>query len=828
MIHGAVYHPSVPSRAALQAVARFVIWLVLLCPAAAAPQTPPATGTLRGTVVSAAGTDTLPHIVVELLSTDHRVAATAETDDHGAFTFADVPAGFYDVRAVVDGPAAAERVSVDIVAGTVRTISLRLGLVEQVGVTAPAAPRTAPTSSDTIAASLLDRAPLADDVRALLPLLPGIVRGSDGRIQMKGGQPTQGGYQVSGATVTDPSTGDFAFSLPSEAIESVQVLANPLAAEYGRFTSGVTELRTRRGGDRWQVTPNSFIPRFTVRRDSQWALALRSITPRVSAGGPLLGGKLSLAQSAHYRYVNTPLTALAGEPTIGLRSFDSYTRVDGTAAAGHQLTAALAVFPRTIQHAGLNAFTPFETTTNVEQRGFNAGVVHRWVASPVVVLESMVNLKAYDLDIAGTGNAPMILAPQASGGSFFNDQRRDTRSLQASSALVHARSSPWGEHLFKAGIDAMRSTYRGTTTNRPIELRGADGTLVRRIEFDGGAAQDVTGIDVALFAQDRWQITRSVSVELGARSDRDGVTRKVGIAPRAGFAVTPGGGDKTVVRGGFGVFYQRTPLNVGAFESYGTRSITDVAGGGGSPLDPPERFIPEQEPLTIPRSVIWNAGIDRRFGGSWALRVNHLRRVGSGEPIVDPQRDADGARLLLTSTGRSRYWEQEVTLRYLRSERNDMTVSYVRSRARTDLNGYDALFGNARAPIIQANEFAPSSADVPHRVLAFGTIGLGSNWDVLPVLEIRSGFPYTAVDEAQEPVGPRNGAGRFPTLATLDLTVQRHLRIGGRQIRVGLRVFNLFNRRNYRDVQNNVASPAFGQFFNQAERSLGATFWIER
>ena len=74
----------------------------------------------------------------------------------------------------------------------------------------------------------------------------------------------------------------------------------------------------------------------------------------------------------------------------------------------------------------------------------------------------------------------------------------------------------------------------------------------------------------------------------------------------------------------------------------------------------------------------------------------------------------------------------------------------------------------------------------------------------------------------------RNGAGRFPVLVSLDVAVERHLRFRGRELRVGVRAFNVLNRRNYRDVQANVHAASYGQFFNQAERSFGATFWIAR
>ena len=83
--------------------------------------------------------------------------------------------------------------------------------------------------SDMLSGSVLESAPLeGDDFQSLLPLLPGVVRGADGRLRIKGGQPSQGALQVSSASLIDPSTGDFDLELPGQAVESVEVLVEPV------------------------------------------------------------------------------------------------------------------------------------------------------------------------------------------------------------------------------------------------------------------------------------------------------------------------------------------------------------------------------------------------------------------------------------------------------------------------------------------------------------------------------------------------------------------------------------------------------------------------
>jgi outer membrane receptor protein involved in Fe transport len=374
----------------------------------------------------------------------------------------------------------------------------------------------------------------------------------------------------------------------------------------------------------------------------------------------------------------------------------------------------------------------------------------------------------------------------------------------------------------------MRSHYEGTSLSRGIEIRRLDGTLARTIQFSDATSQDVDGTDVALFAQDRWRIAPALTLEGGLRADRDGVTEKTGISPRLGISITPGEKKTTVIRGGGGVFYQRTPLNVAAFESYETRRITTMAADGITEQAPALQLTPVTGDLALASSVIWNVGFDHQLTPTLTFRANHLRRRGSHETILDPRMTPGDAALVLASDGKSRYWEQETTVRYQAAPKYDLTFSYVWSRARADANNFDAYFGNARAPIIQPNAYTVASTDVPHRLIVWGSLSLLENWEVLPLFEVRSGFPYSAIDALQDIVGTRNGAGRFPMLASLDLSVQRRLKVRNRNIRVGVRAYNLLNRPAYRDVQANLSAPTYGQFSNPVERSFGATLWIER
>jgi hypothetical protein len=229
--------------------------------------------------------------------------------------------------------------------------------------------------------------------------------------------------------------------------------------------------------------------------------------------------------------------------------------------------------------------------------------------------------------------------------------------------------------------------------------------------------------------------------------------------------------------------------------------------------------------MNSPSSLIWNVEFDRKVGEHLLFKVNHLRRRGDHEYLVRPT-EAGGAGVLeVNSVGRSRYWELELTTRIVAAGQ-EMYVTYVRSEAKADLNHFDRFFGNFRNPIVRANEFSLVDTDTPNRLLFRGSFTM-KGWMVSPLVEVRNGFPYSVVNEDREFVGARNRGGRFPIFKTLDLDVQRRIKVFGLTPRVGLRVFHLFGQFLPRDVQSNIDAARFGQFSNPIERQFGLTLQFD-
>ena len=93
---------------------------------------------------------------------------------------------------------------------------------------------------------------------------------------------------------------------------------------------------------------------------------------------------------------------------------------------------------------------------------------------------------------------------------------------------------------------------------------------------------------------------------------------------------------RAIVRGGFGRFAQRTPLNVGAFESFEPRTISrfNVDGSSiGQPITLTNRL---DGPLRTPEAEVGNIEWDQRFGRRVLLKVAFLGRTARTSILCRP------------------------------------------------------------------------------------------------------------------------------------------------------------------------------------------------
>src|SRR5271167_4857883 len=276
--------------------------ILQLVPQSRGQQNPEPAGQLRGTafIRNSNGQSNVANAKVTLQTA---AVMETETDESGKFEFRDVPPGTYIVEAAAPGLLGSQDVTVEM--GKVAEISLELkpsAVKDSVTVTANANETTSASPSGTATASTLRNAPNIDDrAESILPTLPGVVRGPDGRINLKGARSTQSGALVNSANATDPATGNPGIAVPIDVVASVQVISNPYDPQYGKLTGAVSTLETKTGNfEGFHASIQNFMPRARMRDGTIFGIG--SATPRVTFTGPLVHGRIAFTQSLEYRF----------------------------------------------------------------------------------------------------------------------------------------------------------------------------------------------------------------------------------------------------------------------------------------------------------------------------------------------------------------------------------------------------------------------------------------------------------------------------------------------------------------------------------------------
>jgi outer membrane receptor for ferrienterochelin and colicin len=755
-----------------------------------------------------------------------------ETDSDGKFEFREVQPGTYAVEVIAPGLLGTQVVTVEMDKIAQISVELKPSIVQD-SVTVTAATSESPTASPsgTITSSTLRNAPNKDDqVESILPTLPGVVRGPDGRINMKGARSTQSGALVNSANATDPATGNPGIAVPIDVVASVHVISNPYDPQYGKLTGAVSTLDTKTGNfEKWHCSIHNFIPRARVRDGTVFGIG--AATPRTTCTGPLWANHIAFTQSLEYRFVRTPVNSLPPfERDTKLESLNSFTQLDFNLTPKQTATLSAAVYPQKLQYLGLNTFTPQPSTSDYHQRGYQLYGQHRYLTGNESLLTSQFSYKTFDVDITPAGSGPYELLLETTEGGFFNSQKRRASRFDWEEMYQFAPRHFLGTHEWHVGLEYAHSSYSGLQSFAPVEMRGSNGTPIERITFTGGGEAYVSQQEVTWFAADRWTVSPRLLLDVGMRLDADTVTSSVHAAPRLGFQLSLTSDGRTMLRGGVGEFYDRVPLMIPSFQWFPERNvfILNPAGQVTSSTAYQNKITGD---LRNPRSTAWNLALSRKVSSGLLLQVGYEQRTTADDFVISRADSGLGTGLItLSNHGGQSYKELQVSGRY-QFHKHFINASYVRSRAYGDLNDFFQFYGNVAKPDIQPNGQGRLSFDAPNRFLFSGEFQAPWKLAIAPVFDLHTGFPYSVQNEYREYVGPRN-ARRYPQFSSFDLQVLRPVSIpagGDRRLkaRVGLAVFNVFNHFNPRDVQNIEESARFGALFNNAWREYRGKFVLE-
>ncbi|HKE03115.1 MAG TPA: TonB-dependent receptor [Blastocatellia bacterium] len=792
------------------------------------------------------------------------VVGSAVTNEKGEAEFPLPAPGAYEITAAKEEFETLTQSDLSVAAGApleVRFVMVpKIKIGEKIDVTAAAASATpleqgASPSTDLQRQQVKDSAVRATNVADALPLVPGIIRTDQGQLKISGTSENRSALLVNSADVTDPATGQFGMTVPVDVVNTISVFKTPYLAQYGRFTAGVVSVETRRGGDKWNFEFNDPLPE--MRYLNGHLRGLRDFTPRITFNGPIIANKLWFSQGAEYRIEKRRVLALAfPENETVSESVNSFTQVDYVPTTTHSITGTLHVSPRQAKFLNLDFFNLRPVTPNYRARDYTGVVIDRWTLGQNL-LESTVSIKKAGIDVWGQGEREMALTPTGNSGNYFNSQDRHSSRYELIETLSLKPINYAGAHNLKIGASLTRSHIDGLYQARPVNILNAQGEPLRRVEFAGGGEYERKDIEFAAFTQDHWVITPKLAFDLGARVERQGVTDTFRIAPRAGLAWTPFGNQSTVLRGGYGLFYDRVPLNIYAFERIPEQVVTTY-GPGGVIVDGPRRFanIIDQVAANDTPFVVRNnsKGNFAPYSGTWTVEVEHpvsrnlrvranYQASNSYELVTVTPRifaTALGERdaLVLGGGGQSRYRQFEVVSKLSLSDNQNLVFSYVRSRIRGNLNELNNYLGNLPFPLVRADQYTNLPADLPNRFLAWGTVKLPWKARVSPLLEWRTGLPYAVLDEGQNYFGqPFSDKTRFPSFFSLDARFIREFQINETvntlfkrklkdptSVRVSVSFYNLTNHFNATAVHANIADPQLGLFFGQNKRRFRLDF----
>jgi len=362
---------------------------------------------------------------------------------------------------------------------------------------------------------------------------------------------------------------------------------------------------------------------------------------------------------------------------------------------------------------------------------------------------------------------------------------------------------------------------------------------------NGSFAQNVQRL--AFYAQDSWRVSHHLTVNYGLRyqttfglftaSGRSQLENSAyltmkalgdnlvngaphdyrkQIAPRLGIAYSPGGSEKTVIRAGFGMFYNDLAQNGWATAFQGVNSAPGLCvvptdpgclppGSPGSLIDPNYK---------TPYAIHITGGMQHAFNEHWTASAdytheqgNHGYRAYNYTPGagIDPSAPSLS---VFRSDNRSSYNSLMLRVQGNVSRRFSLTAHYTLAKAQT----WGCLLGelfdyvNGVCDPLKAfdrGDYGPSGEDVRHRFVLAGTVHIPGGFELTTITQAESARPFTITNAANDGRISVNGnptaldAFRGTPYIQADLRVSRPIKVGERwQVNPFAEFFNIFNRNN--------------------------------
>ncbi len=264
------------------------------------------TGKIAGRIIDSTG-EPLPFVNIIVLGTNYGAAA----DIDGYYSILNIPPGTYEVKASAIGYNATivqnVKVSIDLTTNvdfTLTETSLELGEDVVVVATKPMVQKDLTASTSVVGGDMIKELPVSD-LGDVLSLQAGIVISPGGGIHVRGGRSGQVAYQIDGVPITDSYDGSTVVEVNQNAVQEMQVISGAFNAEYGQALSGVVNVVTKDGADRFSGNIQAFAGDYASNRsDVFWDI--ESINPinvaniEGSISGPIISENLFFYTNLRY------------------------------------------------------------------------------------------------------------------------------------------------------------------------------------------------------------------------------------------------------------------------------------------------------------------------------------------------------------------------------------------------------------------------------------------------------------------------------------------------------------------------------------------------
>ncbi len=677
------------------------------------------------------------------------------------------------------------------------------------------------------------------------------------------------GLSIDGVDNRDETTGGNRVAVGLEMVQEFRVAGATLSAEFGGAAGGAVNVVTRSGTNVWHgdatffgqnEKPNARNPEVRSGPKPRF----RRHQPGTSLNGPLRPDRTFFSYAVEQEWESseewseTPAGALEAinralrRPEFsgaGVRAAERGlfpARDAGTEFSfklNHQLNRTHALSARYAFSRG-RVRNDVQGLDNFSDRSARASSLTRdhslvaaWTAAPKPHLVNDLRFQAARRSVAMTPNSggAMLEIPGevTLGGAWRLDGQRTEDHYEA----VEGVNLVAGRHQFGFGASVHTVRLTSRLANRytgvfvfPTLADFAAGRPDVFLQSFGDPRTRFSTTPVGLWVQDRWQAAKGLTVEAGLRYDFQKLpgpfaspTRN--IAPRLGFAWQPGGKGPWVLRGGFGLFYDRYPLaylddavqNPAVQYLTGADAVRALGAGSGGPLTAPlggllsGRFQADAGfPSTYSRK--FTAGLERRLDKDTKLTVEYAAVRGFHLPRVRNIAGGLPPVYQLEQTAQSDYDGVSVSANRRLTGNVTFLAAYHASRTRDDASDYD------EHPLDPRNlrlDWGPSRQHQAHRLAASALFELadeGPLKDVIvsPIFTAGSGRPLNALDTTDAlrtgayPLSARPfGLGRNPFLGppavSVDLRVMKGIWVVKPRravLQVGVEAFNLLNHSN--------------------------------